>query len=90
MAYNKEIDTRIRAVVSQSPGTEAKRRFGGVYKGYLILRPGETQAAEALKLPHTRPFGTTGKPMRAWVMVATDGFPGDGDLPNGWTRPGNL
>jgi TfoX/Sxy family transcriptional regulator of competence genes len=42
----------------------------GVYKDFLILRLGEQQAAEALKLPGVRPMDITGKPMKGWVMIA--------------------
>ncbi|UCG37934.1 MAG: RNA methyltransferase, partial [bacterium] len=36
---------------------------------YLILRLGETQAAEALGKPFVKPFDITGRPMKGWVMV---------------------
>jgi len=34
----------------------------GVYKDFLILRLGERQAADALKLPGVKPMDITGKP----------------------------
>ena len=42
----------------------------GVYKDFLILRLGEKQGAEALKLSEVRPMDITGKPMKGWVMIA--------------------
>jgi TfoX/Sxy family transcriptional regulator of competence genes len=92
MAYNQEIETRIRKTVSSWQHTEAKKMFGGVchllngnmfcgvYKDYLILRLGEKNSDEALQLPSVRPFDITGKPMKGWVMVAGDGFKSDDAL----------
>ena len=95
MAYNEEIELRIRKAVSDWQNTEAKKMFGGVchllngnmfcgvYKDYLILRLGEKNSNEALKLPAVRPFDITGKPMKGWVMVAGDGFASE-DALNDW------
>ncbi len=81
MAYNEEIETRIRKAVSDWQNTDAKKMFGGVchllngnmfcgvYKDYLILRLGEKNSNEALELSSVRPFDITGKPMNGWVMV---------------------
>ncbi|MHC4457659.1 MAG: TfoX/Sxy family protein [Planctomycetota bacterium] len=92
MAYNEEIDTRIRNAVSDWKNTVAKKMFGGVchllngnmfcgvYKDYLILRLGEKNSNEALELPSVRPFDITGKPMKGWVMVAGEGFKSDDAL----------
>jgi TfoX/Sxy family transcriptional regulator of competence genes len=92
MAYNKEIETRIRKAVSGWKNTDAKKMFGGVgllldgnmfcgvHKDFLILRLGEKNANEALELPSVRPFNITGKPMKGWVMVASDGFNSDDAL----------
>ena len=92
MPYNEEIDDRIRKLVSRWKNTDAKKMFGGVchllngnmvggvYKDYLILRLGEEEAAEALKLSYTKPFDITGKPMKGWVMVEGRGFKTDEKL----------
>jgi TfoX/Sxy family transcriptional regulator of competence genes len=92
MAYNEEIETRIRKAVSGWQNTDAKKMFGGVchllngnmfcgvYKDYLILRLGEKNSNEALELPSVSPFDITGKPMKGWVMVAGDGFNSDNEL----------
>ena len=72
MAYNEEIETRIRKIVSGWQNTEDKKMFGGichlqngnmfcgVYKNYLILRLGPDKAGDMLKQPHVRPFDITG------------------------------
>ncbi len=89
MAYNEEIDTRIKKIVSRWKNTENKKMFGGVchllkgnmfcgvHKDYLILRLGEKGAEEALRSEHARPFDITGRPMKGWVMMEQEGFKDD-------------
>ena len=92
MAYNLEVDDRIRETIKDWSGTDAKKMFGGichmingnimcgVYKDFLILRLGVENAAVALKREHVRPFDITGRAMRGWVMVAPEGFEAKADL----------
>jgi len=92
MAYNQELDQRIKKIVSRWKGTNGKKMFGGVchlingnmfcgvHKDYLILRLGEDQSSDVLKHPYARQFDITGKPMRGWVMIANDGYQSDADL----------
>jgi len=92
MAYNEELDQRIKKIVSRWKGTGSKKMFGGVchllngnmfcgvHKDFLILRLGEEPAHEALKQPCARPFDITGKPMKGWVMIARDGYDNDPEL----------
>ena len=92
MAYNEELDRRIKKIVSRWKGTNDKKMFGGVchlingnmfcgvHKDYLILRLGENQSSDALKQPYARQFDITGKPMKGWVMIATDGYKSDAGL----------
>ena len=54
--------------------------FCGVHKDFLILRLGENKSSEALKHPYARPFDITGKPMKGWVMIASQGYKDDPDL----------
>jgi TfoX/Sxy family transcriptional regulator of competence genes len=94
MAYNEDIETRIKKIISGWENTEDKKMFGGVchllngnmfcgvHKEFLILRLGKERADDALKLPHVRPFDITGRPMKGWVMVSEDGFKSDEDLKN--------
>ena len=86
MAYNEELETRIKKIVSGWKNTADKKMFGGVchllggnmfcgvYKDFLILRLGEANSKEAMKLPFVRPFDITGRPMKGWVMVDKGGF----------------
>ena len=95
MAYNEELDARIKKAVSRWKNTSDKKMFGGVchllngnmfcgvHKDFLILRLGEEGAGEALAMPFVRPFDITGRPMKGWVMVEEDGFRGDDEL-KGW------
>ena len=92
MAYNEELDRRIKKVVSRWKGTNDKKMFGGVchlingnmfcgvHKDFLILRLGEDKSSDPLKQPYAGPFDITGKPMKGWVMIAKDGYESDPDL----------
>lgn len=92
MAYKEEIDGRIRKIVSRWKHTENKKMFGGVChlingnmfcgvnKDFLILRLGETGAAEAMVRPFVKPFDITGRPMKGWVMVGEEGFMDEEEL----------
>ena len=92
MPYNEEIEKRIRKIVARWKNREAKKMFGGVchlldgnmfcgvYRDYLILRLGEKNSEEALKLSFTGPFDITGKAMKGWVMMEEKGFKTDEQL----------
>ena len=92
MPYSKGLEIRIQKIVSSWRKTDSKKMFGGichlldgnmfcgVYKDFLILRLGEQKAADALELPHVKPFDITGRPMKGWVMVEERGFAGEKDL----------
>jgi TfoX/Sxy family transcriptional regulator of competence genes len=87
MAYSEELDSRLARILPRT--AVRKKMFGGtcytlrgnmvcgVYKDFLILRLGEKQAAEALKLPEVRRFDITGKPMKGWVMIAAASLPNE-------------
>jgi TfoX/Sxy family transcriptional regulator of competence genes len=76
MAYNEDLDVRIKIVVTQWKNTTDKKMFGGVchlingnmfsgvHKDWLILRLGEKTAMEALAAANVRPFDITGRPMK--------------------------
>ena len=92
MAYNQELDERIKKVVARWKNTTSKKMFGGVchlisgnmfcgvHKDSLILRLGKETAREAMTAPHVRPFDITGKPMKGWVMVDEPGYKTRDDL----------
>ena len=90
MAYDRELDARVSEIVGPWE-TERKRMFGGtgyllkgnmltgVYRDSLILRMGEDGASALLVDPRARVFDITGRPMRGWVMVESEGI-GDDEL----------
>ena len=99
MAYDEGVAQRIREVLEDEPGLVEKKMFGGV--GYilrgnmacgvneqnLIVRVGPASYDEALRQPHTRVFDITGRPMKGWVMVASDGYASDSDMVR-WVQQG--
>ena len=99
MAHDEGLAQRIREALGELPGLVEKKMFGGVgfmvqgnmacgvNKDDLIVRVGAEQYAEALAKPHTRPFDMTGRPMKGWVMVASDGYESDDALKN-WVQQG--
>ena len=92
MPYDEELDRRIKKIVSRWKGTSDKKMFGGVchllkgnmfcgvHKDSLILRLDEDKSKDALKQPYARPFDITGKPMKGWVMIASEGCKSDDEL----------
>ncbi len=94
MAYNEELDARIKKTVSRWKNTIDKKMFGGVchlingnmfcgvHKDSLVLRLGEETARKAMAAKHVRPFDITGKPMKGWVMVSEEGYKNEKNLKN--------
>lgn len=76
MPYNREIEACIKRFVSSWKNTDEKKMFGGVchllngnmfcgvYKEYLIVRPGEGNALKALRSPYAKLFDITVRPMK--------------------------
>ena len=99
MAYDEGLAQRIREVLGEQPGLVEKKMFGGigfmvrgnmacgVNKDALIVRVGSEKHEEALARPHTRPFDITGRPMKGWVMVVSDGYESDESLED-WVQQG--
>ena len=99
MAYNEGLAQRVRVVLEGKSGLVEKKMFGGVcfllrgnmacgiLNGSLIVRVGPEKYENALKLPHTRKFDTTGKPMKGWVMVSAEGHNTDERL-SYWVEQG--
>jgi TfoX/Sxy family transcriptional regulator of competence genes len=89
MAYDEQLEARIQKTVAGWENMNKKKMFGGVchllngnmfcgvYKDFLILRLGETNAEKALARPFVRAFDITGRPMKGWVMVESQGFETD-------------
>lgn len=94
MAYNERLAERLRASLSRRKGIEEKKMFGGVgfllngnmlvgvWKDSLIVRLDPTDGEDALREPHVKPFDITGRPMKGWILVTSDGL-GEDKL-RGW------
>lgn len=92
MAYDDSLADRIRDSLRSTRGIVEKKLFGGigflldghllvcVWKDSLIVRLGPEDGERALEEPHVRVFDVTGRPMKGWVMVESDGLDKDDEL----------
>jgi TfoX/Sxy family transcriptional regulator of competence genes len=92
MSFNEKLADRIHALLKERSGMTAKKMFGGigfllnghmccgVYKDNLILRVGEDMAETLLENEHVKQFDITGRAMKGWVMVESEGYQNDKDL----------
>ena len=99
MAYDEGLAQRIREAVGGLPSLVEKKMFGGVgfmvhgnmacgvHGDELIVRVGRERYEEALGRSTTRPFDITGRPMKGWVLVGSDGHESDQDLKD-WVQQG--
>jgi TfoX/Sxy family transcriptional regulator of competence genes len=99
MAYDEDLAKKISAVLEGTPGLTEKKMFGGV--GYmfqgnmacgvnkedLIVRVGPEGYEEALTQPHVKVFDMTGRPMRGWITVSSEGYQDQKDL-EAWIHKG--
>lgn len=99
MSYNEKLSQRVRTLLLNTPGVEAKKMFGGIgfllhgnmacgfLNDDLIVRVGPDGYEDALASPYTREFDITGRVMKRWVMVSKAGCSSDGDLAT-WVERG--
>ncbi|MGD9489583.1 MAG: TfoX/Sxy family protein [Calditrichaceae bacterium] len=92
MSYDRTLSDRIDKIVSGWTGIEIKKMFGGVgylvngnmccgiHKNYLVLRMDPETSEKIAKEPYSKPFDITGRPMKGWVMVESDGCNSQSDL----------
>ncbi len=97
MAYSDSLARRVRDLVARRRGITEKKMFGGVcflrngnilvgvWKDSLIARLGPDQGDKALTEPHFVEFDITGRPMKGWVMIESDGVESDERL-NDWIQ----
>jgi hypothetical protein len=90
MAYDESLSKRIDELIKGKKGFTRKEMFGGiaylldgnmcvgVHKNELIIRynPKTTEEINANKNVH--PFDITGRPMKGWSLVKSEGVKGDG------------
>jgi TfoX/Sxy family transcriptional regulator of competence genes len=99
MAYDEALAQRIRAALQDVPALTEKKMFGdigfivggnmacGVNGNALMVRINPDQFEEALQRPFVRPFDLTGRPMKGWIIVDSEGLQSTGDL-KGWIQQG--
>ena len=92
MTFNETLAERIRQLLVRRKNVEEKKMFGcicfllggnalaGVWKDRLIARLGPDEGEAALREPHVRAFDITGRPMRNWVAVGSEGVEHDDQL----------
>jgi len=97
MPFNETIAARIRDALARKKNIEERKMFGcvcfmlngnalaGVWKDMLIARLGPDEGEAALREPHVRAFDITGRPMRNWVVVESEGVEDDDQL-KGWIQ----
>jgi TfoX/Sxy family transcriptional regulator of competence genes len=97
MAFDENLAARIRTALARKKGIEEKKMFGGlgfllngnmlvgVWKTSMIVRLGPEKSEAALLEPHVGEFNITGKAMKGWVIVETDGVTDDGAVQE-WVR----
>ncbi len=92
MAFSKALADEIRARIGDHPGLTERQMFGGiafmlngnmavgVSGEELMVRVGKEGHDEAMSLPGARIFDMSGRPMRGWILVGTEGIDSDDDL----------
>jgi hypothetical protein len=92
MAYDEGLAQRIREALDERTDVTEKKMFGGlaflvggnmsvgIIGEELMVRVGPEVWAEALARPHVREMDFTGRPMKGFVYVGTEGFEDDADL----------
>ena len=98
MAYDEGLAERLRVVLAQREDIVEKKMFGGlafmvrgsmcvgVSGDELMARVGPDQYDEALTLPHARHMDFTGRPMKGFVYIGTEGTESDDGLGGGVER----
>jgi TfoX N-terminal domain len=97
MAFDESLADRIRDALARKKGIDEKKMFDcicfflngnilvGVWKGSLIARLGPEECEDALLEPHVKAFDITGKPMKNWILVESQGVEDDGRV-EAWIR----
>ena len=92
MAFGEGLAERLRGVFAGQMDVVEKKMFGGlafmvrgsmcvgVTGDELMARVGPDQYDESLALPHARDMDFTGRPMKGFVYIGTDGIESDEEL----------
>lgn len=88
MAYNESLAKRIDVLIKGKKGFSRKEMFGGVgyllngnmcvgiHKDDLIIRYDPKMTEEINKTGNVRAFDITGRPMKGWSLVNSEGIKG--------------
>lgn len=99
MAYSKKLAERIRKVLEDVDGVTEKKMFGGlsfllnrnmcagVLEDNIVIRVGPEKYEEALKLPNAKPMDFTGRHMKGFIYVDSEGYKTDKSLKK-WINKG--
>ncbi|HYU60606.1 MAG TPA: TfoX/Sxy family protein [Solirubrobacterales bacterium] len=92
MAYDADLAERVRDAIALRDGLSEREMFGGigfmvggnmacgVLGDELIVRLAPADAERALAEEHTRVFDYSGRPMKGWIFVASEGLGSDDQL----------
>ena len=99
MAFSEELALRMRQCLGEHAGITELKMFGGlcfmasgnmlggVMGDEIIVRVGADGYEDALRLPHAREMDFTGRPMRGFVVVSSDGIASNDGLDE-WVHRG--
>lgn len=94
MAYNEKLAERISKLLKPQKGVVEKKMFGGIaymfkdkmmcgiVKDDLMVRCMPDDYETLLKKPHAREMDFTGRPMKGFLYVGSDGIKTDKQLSN--------
>ena len=92
MAYNEQLASRVRQILKRKRNLEEKKMFGGltfmlnghmccgVDKNNLMVRVVQDRYEGLLKKPHARVMDLTGRPLKGFIFVGSDGYRTDSAL----------
>jgi len=90
MAYDEVLAKRIEGLIKGKKGFTHKEMFGGiaylfngnmcvgVHKNELIIRYDQGKTEEVTSQKNILPFDITGRPMKGWSLVNSEGVKGNG------------
>jgi hypothetical protein len=86
MAYDEELAHRVRELLGEEHGLSEQRMFGGLAflldgnvavagssRGGLMGRVEPAATDGALTRPHTQPFEMSGRAVKGWIRVTSEG-----------------
>jgi len=92
MAFDEKLALRISSILEETTSFAERKMFGGigflikgnmacgVYKDNLIVRLSETEYARVIAMPNVGLFDITGRPMKNWITVKSEGVESDKEL----------